>query len=338
MARRLTLLAGVACVSLILELPARGADVVRSPPEVMDLWVHLPKQVGRGRALDYGTGRADAARLRRGGVTGIVMPLGESDGAAAAARTETAYLTLQRWLVLSRADFSRGCTTKGGRIRTWLALPNGGRVAAQPSEIGVWTARGVRLFGLGARRSPSGTSAQPGHQPGGLSDPQQKFVAAVHDAAALVDVSEASPAVIEAVVRLARQSGSAVVASHSNARAVADHPYNLDDAQIKGIASTGGVIGVNFERRMLAPGREARLEHVVRQIRHLVRVAGVEHVAIGSGFESDARPPRELMNAARFPRLARALEESGLSRTDVEKVFSRNALRVLCPTGRRPDA
>jgi membrane dipeptidase len=89
---------------------------------------------------------------------------------------------------------------------------------------------------------------------------------------------------------------------------------------------------VNFHARFLTGGLEASLSDVVRHVRHFVRVVGVEHVAIGSDFEGGIRPPKELADVRGFPVLARALEDGGLSRADVSKIFHGNALRVLCGT------
>src|SRR5690606_20870976 len=98
---------------------------------------------------------------------------------------------------------------------------------------------------------------------------------------------------VEDVIALSRASGVPTIATHSNARALADHPRNLTDEQLRAIASTGGIVGVNFHSRFLVSGRPATLADVVKHVMHLVRVAGVEHVAIGSDFEGDINPPPE---------------------------------------------
>jgi len=72
------------------------------------------------------------------------------------------------------------------------------------------------------------------------------------------------------------------------------------------------------------------VEHLVRQISYMVRIAGPEHVALGTGFESGAGPVRDFLGAGDFPRLAMALRSAGLSTADVELVFHRNAQRILC--------
>jgi membrane dipeptidase len=123
-----------------------------------------------------------------------------------------------------------------------------------------------------------------------------------------------------------------VVATHSNARALANHPRNLADAELRAIAASGGVVGVNFHAPFVAAGRPATLADVVRQVRYLTRVMGVAHVALGSDFEGDIRPPPELADVRGYQRLAAALERDGMSRSDIARIFSRNALRVLCPS------
>jgi membrane dipeptidase len=145
-----------------------------------------------------------------------------------------------------------------------------------------------------------------------------------------VDVSHASDRATRDVLSLARESGVPVIATHSNARAVTDARRNLADAEIRAIAESGGVVGVNFHSRFLVKGRRATIDDVVRQIQYLVRLVGVEHVAIGSDFEGDILPPRGLEDVRAMPALARALEHRGLSRSAVERIFGLNALRVLC--------
>ena len=119
-------------------------------------------------------------------------------------------------------------------------------------------------------------------------------------------------------------------ATHSNARRLADHPRNLSDELLSAVAQSGGVAGVNFHSPFLVRGRAAKLDDVVAQIRYMVRLMGIDHVGLGSDFEGDIRPPAELGDVRGFARLAAALEQAGFGRADIEKIFSGNALRLLC--------
>jgi membrane dipeptidase len=167
-----------------------------------------------------------------------------------------------------------------------------------------------------------------------LTEAGKDLVRRAHALGVSVDVSHASDLAVADVLAVARETAGVVVATHSNARALCDHPRNLTDQQLRGIAATGGVIGLNFHSPFVVRGRAAELSDVVRQARHLVQVAGEDHVAIGADFEGGIRPARGLADAARFPELGRALLRSGLAERAATKLFSENALRVLCRSGK----
>ncbi|MBI3202622.1 MAG: membrane dipeptidase [Myxococcales bacterium] len=324
------LLALGAALGPLAPLPVAGAPVSERALPVVDLSVHLPERLVRGQSWVAATGQADARRLRQGGVFGAVLPLVEHPGTA----IEPAYHTTYRALAAGAGLRIPGCRRPGPGVRTWLALEGGETLARAPTSAGLWATRGVRFFGLvGDRDGSLATSAAtPAPVLTGLTPLGREVVGRVHAAGGMVDVSGASEMTVRDVIEIARASGKVVVASHANARALADHPQNLTDSQLVDVGRSGGVVGVTFQRRQLARGRDADLADVVAHIRHVAKVAGIDAVAIGSGFESGVRPPHELLNATRFPRLARALFEAGMTRDEVRKVLAGNALRVLCPS------
>jgi membrane dipeptidase len=200
-----------------------------------------------------------------------------------------------------------------------------------------WVLRGVRSVGLvHTRKNALATSsADPAPQSEGLSPAGRELVRRAGALGVAIDVSHASDRALSDVVELAKATNSTVIATHSNARALADVPRNLDDAGIRAIAASGGVIGVNFHSPFLVRGRRAKVSDVVRHVLYLVRVAGVDHVALGSDFEGDIRPPEDLPDVSGLPRLAAALGRAGLSPAAIARIFSLNALRVLCATRAR---
>jgi membrane dipeptidase len=318
-------------LALVASVPSPGrADPDPGNP-VVDLDVQLPFQlVTKGRALEWGLGQASAAQMRRGGVYGVVLGLGRGRPSDERALTSD-YLAVQRGLARSSELRLPGCGSKRPGVRTWLSIADSSSFAGSPNAPALWKTRGVRFFGLiGRRDNALGTAAStPEPVVTGLTDAGKEVVKSVHRAGGIVDVSGTSAMTFREVVQQAREDGVPVVATHSGARALADDPSNLDDGQLRDIASTGGVVGLSLDQNMLTRGRETRLPHVIRQVRHLVRVAGPDHVAIGSGYEN-IQPPTALANASRFPRLGNALQASGLSRRTIRKVFAGNALRLLC--------
>jgi len=324
-------------VCFLGRLPALGAETEHRPPPVIDLHVDLAYQHGyEGQSFAVGTGQFRASELLSAGVEGVLLPLfiprRVSPEGPRKQDLEAAYARVFAALVATPPYALPGCLAPAGRTRTWLAFEGAAPLADAPLELASWVARGVRSVGLvhtraNALASSSGDRAP---EPFGLTERGRDLVRAAHALGVSIDVSHASSRALADVAELSRASGVPFIATHSNARALADHPRNLTDPELRAIAASGGVVGVNFHSAFLVRGRRATLADVVRHVRHLVRVMGVEHVAIGSDFEGDIQPPAELRSARDFPALARALERAGLSRDAVARIFAGNARRVLC--------
>ncbi len=310
------------------------------PFAVVDLHVDLSYQTNyEGRSFARATRQFPAAELARAGVVGVVLPLfvprGVSPTGPRKADLESSYARIFGEIAASDAYALPGCLPRGGRVATFLALEGAGQLAGDPDALTAWAARGLRSLGLvhtwaNALASSSGDGVK---KPFGLTEAGRALVRRAEALGVPVDVSHASDRAARDVLDLAEASGAVVIATHSNARALADHPRNLADAELRRIAHTGGVVGVNFHSAFLARGRPATLGDVVAQVRHLVRVMGPEHVAVGSDFEGDIRPPPELSDVRGYQTLAAALVESGMTEGEVEGIMAKNALRVLCRAG-----
>jgi membrane dipeptidase len=324
---------------LFASLTATSAGADATFP-VVDLHVDLPYQLGfHGKPLREGTGQAALTALRAGAVEGVVLPLfvprNVSPTGPRKRDLEDAYLRVLAELFHGEGLELPGCGSKPG-VETWLSFEGAGPLADAPESLDAWVARGVRVVGLvhTEHNALASSSGDPHPFDYGLTEAGKQLVRRAHALGVAVDVSHASDLAVHEVLALARETGGVVVATHSNARALCDHPRNLTDDQLRGIAATGGVIGLNFHSPFVVRGRPATLADVVRQAQHLIRVAGIDHVAIGADFEGGIRPARGLEDASHFPALARALLSAGLTEAAVRKVFAENALRVLCRSGK----
>jgi len=307
---------------------------------VVDLHVDVSYQFNfKGRDFAASDGQFSIEALRRGGVSGVVLPLyvprSASPTGPRIADLERSYLRVSRALSSTPPFAPAGCaggTDAPGTVRTFYAFEGAGPLADDPDSLELWAKRGLRIVGLvhTYANELASSSGDPEPKAFGLTERGRVFVRRAFALGLLVDVSHASDRALADILALAVELHGVVVATHSNARALADHPRNLSDAQLRAIAATGGVIGVNFHGPFLARGRRARLLDVVRQVQYLRDVAGIDHLAIGSDFEGDIRPPEELRDASRFPELAAALARAGLKASEVRKIFALNALRVLC--------
>ncbi len=312
---------------------------------VIDLHVDLSYQARfQNKAFGSGVGQYVAENLIPAGVRGVVLPLYVPLDAKPQGRSryqlERSYAHVFQSIQVTPPYSLPGCGIHraGGERRlltTWLAFEGSGPLGSDEAEIRKWALRGVRSFGLvHAVDNELATSSGKPRTEVGLSEQGRGFIRAVAQAGGLVDVSHASDASTDEAIELSLSLGRPLIATHSNARALAPHPRNLTDEQIRGIAKSGGVVGVNFHRPFLAKSRGApvTMTEVVEQIRYLKKIGGIDVVSLGSDFEGGISAVAELSDATKFQRLAAALRKAGLSDAEVHKIFHENAWRVLCKT------
>jgi membrane dipeptidase len=309
---------------------------------VVDLHVDLPWQVHyKHRSPTLTEGHATLGALAAGGYGGIVFPIYLPDGAhpdgAHIEDADAVFATIEGLIRQHEVFLPLDArAAEPGRISTFLAIEGAGAFAADVAQIDRFIARGLRLVSpCHAKNSPLASSATGAKVDFGLTPLGKEFCERVYAGGALVDVSHVSDAAFADIAAIARAHHAPVVATHSNARAVAASPRNLTDDELRVIRETGGVAGVNFHAPFVTGRKEATLADVVKQVEHMIAVAGVDHVAVGSDFDGGIAPPEGLADASAFPTLAAALRARGMSYDDVLKIFSLNALRVL---GWRPVA
>ena len=146
----------------------------------------------------------------------------------------------------------------------------------------------------------------------------------------IVDVSHASDAVTQECLVLAREAGVPVIATHSNSRAVFEHPRNLTDEAAKEIAACGGIIGVSMAPQHLdAPG-EAGIMSVCRHILHYLELGVGDHLCFGCDFDGIDKTPAGLRDVASLYKIAEMLALSGVPEHTAASIFYDNAERFVC--------
>ncbi|MFP5503818.1 MAG: dipeptidase [Candidatus Sericytochromatia bacterium] len=187
-------------------------------------------------------------------------------------------------------------------------------------------AAGVRMIGLTWNgRNEIADGVLVGDKPGGLTKVGQVMVMAMEELGIVIDLSHIAEIGFWDVVEATEKP---LACSHSNAKAVHEHPRNLTDAQIKAIADRGGVIGVCFAPAFLGPG-EPGIEEVVRHIDHMCELAGPEVVGLGSDFDGIAKVPVGLEDVSKLPALTAALLARGYREDDLVKILGGNWKRVF---------
>ena len=159
---------------------------------------------------------------------------------------------------------------------------------------------------------------------GGLTERGRALVRRLEERRILLDLAHASPRTIADAVAMAQRP---VVVSHTGVKGTCDNMRNLSDDELRGVARTGGLIGIGFwgpQGTGAVCGGDAAA--VARAIRYAVQIVGVEHVALGSDWDGTVPAP---FDAAGIVELTDALLAAGFAEADIEKVMGGNALRLL---------
>lgn len=315
----------------------------------------LPYSVGRERAL----GRTDVVRedflpaMREGGIEMRVAAtsLDDDDVPETAVRRTLNLLaamhgevesTPELELAETAADVRRG--TESDAVTLLLGMEGAEPLATDLSLLDAYHRLGLRILTLTHSRRNMVADGAPFHPretgtAGGLSSFGVDVVERLDELGVVVDVSHLNEAGFWDVLEYA---DGPVVASHSNARALRDHPRNLTDEQMAALADTGGVVGVNALEAYLA--EDATVEDVLDHVEHVVDLVGVDHVGFGFDFYEynlqylsaaerermiDVTAATGLEDDAEVSNLVPALRDRGFSDDQVAAVLMGNFARVF---------
>jgi membrane dipeptidase len=282
-------------------------------------------------------GQADLPRLRRAGVAGAFMSIATNPLRPGASRRRTARRNVARLrrvlaahegvqVVADAAGFDRARTN--GDLACFVALQ--GANAIDADDLAAPSLEGVsRITLVHLSRSRMGAASAPGGGHGGLRPDGARMIEAMRANRVLLDLAHASRRTFWDAVD-AHGTQTPVIVSHTGVDAVRPSWRNLDDDQIRAVASRGGVVGIILHAGYLcSPARRATARDVVRHIEHVIDVGGEGAVAIGTDYDGFILPPADLRTVTMLPRLAQALLDAGHAPDRIVRVLGTNAMRPL---------
>lgn len=255
---------------------------------------------------------------------------------------------------------------KAGRIGSMLGMEGGHSIGGSLAVLRQMYALGARYMTLthfkNTAWADSGTDT-PAHD--GLTDFGRDVVREMQRLGMLVDLSHVSEATMLDALEVAR---APVIFSHSNAMAVNAHPRNVPDAVLDRLKANGGVVMVNFypgyvtedtrqwnarraaeKARLEAlnignpkaaaaaltqweganPAPNGSLTDVANHLDHIAKRIGADHVGLGGDLDGIELGVKGLEDVSKYPALFTELARRGWSQADLEKLSSRNMMRVM---------
>ncbi|MBP2275238.1 MULTISPECIES: dipeptidase [Sphingomonas] len=179
---------------------------------------------------------------------------------------------------------------------------------------------GFRMAGLAHFFDNEVAGSMHGEAKGGLTPLGRQVVRRMEALGMVVDVAHSSHATIAEVLAMAQRP---VVASHGGVQATCKVNRNLTDDEIRGIARTGGVVGIGYWDAAICSTQPAAAAAAIAHVRD---VAGIDHVGLGSDFDGAVMTG---FDASQLAAVTQALIDRGFSDGDIAKVMGGNVLRVL---------
>jgi membrane dipeptidase len=267
-------------------------------------------------------------------------------------------------LALNADDVER--IQAAGKIASLIGMEGGHSIEGSIGKLRQLHALGARYMTLTHSETLEwADSATDAARSDGLSSFGEEVVLEMNRLGMLVDISHVSPATMHDTLRISK---APVIFSHSSARAIADHPRNVPDDVLAELPKNGGVVMINFFSGFVVPESAGVLlkqsalrkelkakypdskqeqesqvkqwqlknpypagqaEIIVDHIEHVIRIAGIDHVGLGSDFDGISKLPVGIEDVSKYPVITELMLRRGYEEEAIHKVLYGNALRVL---------
>lgn len=216
---------------------------------------------------------------------------------------------------------------KNGKISGVLTVENADFLGGDLKKLKIAESLGVKFLGLiwnneNCLAHPNSIDKSEDELP--LKSFGAKVIESLNCSNITADVSHLNSGGFDCVASISKKP---FVATHSACKTIFNHPRNLSDSQIRKIAQSGGVVGINFYSRFLNGTNKTEISDIIMHLKHLIKVGGCECAAIGTDFDG-IECELFLKNSGGMPIFVDALIKNfGFS--TAEKICFKNAIRII---------
>jgi membrane dipeptidase len=284
----------------------------------------------------------DIPRAREGGLDLMTLAIcvhpfdNHTEGSAE--RTRESFAALERMFSENSRDIALARTASEareiiatGRLGAIIGIEGGHHIEDEMRNLIEFYNRGARYLTLSHSHGcnwsvAAGMDDQSSFK--GLTEFGREVVREMARLGMMVDLAHCSVNTFWAALE---EFDGPLLCTHNGARALADHPRNLYDDQIRAVCERGGVIGAIYHTGYLdvSGHKDKDVRLVVDHIDHMVKVGGIECVALGSDFDGGVTMPKDLSDASKLPNITAELVRRGYSKKDIRKILGENFLRVF---------
>lgn len=226
-------------------------------------------------------------------------------------------------IVRSGADLDRLVQTRGAKpvpVGALLSIEGLQNLEGKRANLDVLFKAGFRMAGFAHFFDNEVAGSMHGMKKGGLTPLGRQVLADMEAKGMVVDIAHCSHQCVTEILAAAKRP---VVSSHGGVQATCKVNRNLTDDEIRGVARTGGVIGIGYWDAAICSTDPRAIAKAMRHVRDLV---GIDHVGLGSDFDGATTTP---FDTAGLAHVTQALIDEGFSDADIAKVMGGNVLRVL---------
>jgi membrane dipeptidase len=297
--------------------------------------LYLAEKYGRDMTIKNTDGHVDLVRLEEGLVhlqvfaTFVEPEFMKKDAAAKTLKMiDKLYQAIEKSdrikLILSGDDIDEA--KNKNKLGALLSIEGGEAIEGDLSLLRMFYKLGVRAMTLTwSLRNDIGDGVL-GCKDCGITQFGKSVVKEMNRLGMIVDVSHLNERGFWDVVDLCDKP---FIASHSDCKALCNHPRNLSDKQIKAIADKNGVIGINLCPDFLREDGNATIEDVLDHVEYIAELVGAEYVGFGSDFDGIEKTPVGLHDVSCFPKVLEGLKKRGFNDDEIDLISHGNFERII---------